>query len=167
MHYFKSHFFFYFTPCILICNAHFLTTPEDRIHTRNYEKITNTITQSLANYMYASSHAVTTTESLLHITPDESLSPVGDPPEGGYHECCFEEDPVFYTIRVLDFETKKEMVRKLSTRRRISTAEMPYGRLWLPPAANSQKILSLDCRQKMVSLFDGCLSEYLLTTFNY
>ena len=135
MHYFKSHFFFYFTPCILICNAHFLTTPEDRIHTRNYEKITNTITQSLANYVYDSSHAVTTTESLLHITPDvhESLSPVGDPPEGGYHECCFEEDPVFYTIRVLDFETKKEMVRKLSTGCRISTAEMPYRRLWLPP----------------------------------
>ena len=36
--------------------------------------------------------------------------PVCDPPEEGFAECCFEDDPVFYQITIIDYETKEETV---------------------------------------------------------
>ncbi|XP_068710534.1 uncharacterized protein [Montipora foliosa] len=40
------------------------------------------------------------------------LGEVCDPPEEGFAECCFEDDPVFYQITIIDYETKEETVFK-------------------------------------------------------
>jgi len=37
---------------------------------------------------------------------------VSDEPEERYHECCFEEVPMFYRIRLMDMQNKNEKVFK-------------------------------------------------------
>lgn len=34
------------------------------------------------------------------------------PPEEGFAECCFEDEPLFYTITIIDHEVNKDMVFK-------------------------------------------------------
>lgn len=43
---------------------------------------------------------------------------VCNPPEEGFAECCFEDDPLFYQMTVIDHETKDEKVRKADHRSR-------------------------------------------------
>ena len=33
-----------------------------------------------------------------------------DPPEEGFAECCFEDDPLFYMITIIDHKLNEEMV---------------------------------------------------------
>ncbi|KAJ7333603.1 hypothetical protein OS493_017145 [Desmophyllum pertusum] len=35
-----------------------------------------------------------------------------DPPEEGFAECCFEDEPLFYMITIIDHEVNEEMVFK-------------------------------------------------------
>ncbi|XP_038075839.1 uncharacterized protein LOC119743492 [Patiria miniata] len=32
----------------------------------------------------------------------------GPPPDGHFHQCCFDEDPIFFKITVIDFRKKSE-----------------------------------------------------------
>ena len=46
---------------------------------------------------------------------DELLLPTAcDPPEEGFAECCFEEEPLFYMITIIDQKVNEEMVSHLS-----------------------------------------------------
>lgn len=33
------------------------------------------------------------------------------PPEEGFAECCFDDEPLFYVVTIIDHEVNKDMVR--------------------------------------------------------
>ena len=33
------------------------------------------------------------------------------PPEEGFAECCFDDEPLFYVLTIIDHEVNKDMVR--------------------------------------------------------
>ncbi|KAK3740112.1 hypothetical protein QZH41_012348, partial [Actinostola sp. cb2023] len=44
-------------------------------------------------------------------TPILSIAfPESEPPTNQYHQCCFDEEPMFYKVTFIDFDSKEEKV---------------------------------------------------------
>ncbi|KAL9984433.1 hypothetical protein ACROYT_G006722 [Oculina patagonica] len=77
-----------------------------------------------------------------------------DPPEEGFAECCFEDEPLFYKITIIDLKVNEEMVFKHVMKTggdncTLTSSEMDFETEELLVGSKAESHVSKYCRSEL------------------